>query len=78
MWKAARENIEGLPDCPPHLSEPAYANLAFFPNCHVCIELSLLNSFISLRITVLPQVQRANCPVGVQRTILPRMRQGPV
>ena len=35
MWKAARANVEGLPDCPAHLSEPAYANLAFFPYCHV-------------------------------------------
>ncbi|KAH9839225.1 uncharacterized protein C8Q71DRAFT_855858 [Rhodofomes roseus] len=38
MWKAARVNVEGLPDCPPRLSEPAYANLAFFPYCHNCLK----------------------------------------
>ena len=35
VWRIARGNIEGLPDCPVHLSEPAYANLAFDPHCHV-------------------------------------------
>ncbi|KAH9935794.1 uncharacterized protein B0H18DRAFT_423867 [Fomitopsis serialis] len=38
MWKAARANVKDLPDCPPHLSEPAYANLAFFPYCHHCLK----------------------------------------
>ena len=37
LWKVARLNIEGLPDCPPYLSEPAYANLAFDAHCHVRI-----------------------------------------
>lgn len=36
LWRASRRNVEGLPDCPPHLSEPAYANLAFSPYCHGC------------------------------------------
>ncbi|KAI0074572.1 hypothetical protein K474DRAFT_1601318 [Panus rudis PR-1116 ss-1] len=40
-WKAARENIPGLPDCPPDLSEPAYANLVFDPHCHVCTRFCL-------------------------------------
>ena len=35
FWKAARQQVPGLPDCPPYLSEPAYANLAFFSHCHV-------------------------------------------
>ena len=35
IWRSAREHIEGLPPCPPYLSEPAYANLAFSPYCHV-------------------------------------------
>jgi hypothetical protein len=34
-WKAARLQVDGLPDCPPDLSEPQYANLAFYPHCHV-------------------------------------------
>lgn len=36
FWRAARENIKGLPDCPSFLSEPAYANLCFDAHCHVC------------------------------------------
>lgn len=35
LWKTARLNDKGLPECPPHLSEPAYANLAFDTHCHV-------------------------------------------
>ena len=35
VWKAARRNVAGLPDCPVHLNEPAYANLAFDSGCHV-------------------------------------------
>lgn len=35
FWKTARKQVEGLPDCPPFLSEPQYANLLFFPYCHV-------------------------------------------
>ena len=36
-WKASRANVEGLPDCPEFLSEPAYANLAFSAVCHVSV-----------------------------------------
>ena len=35
IWQAARRNVPDLPDCPPELSEPAYANLLFTTNCHV-------------------------------------------
>ncbi|KAI0779425.1 hypothetical protein C8Q74DRAFT_689905 [Fomes fomentarius] len=38
FWKAARQQVEGLPDCPPYLSEPEYANLAFFSHCHSCLK----------------------------------------
>ncbi|KZT63864.1 hypothetical protein DAEQUDRAFT_770195 [Daedalea quercina L-15889] len=38
VWRAARGNIKGLPDCPIHMSEPAYANLAFGLYCHKCAE----------------------------------------
>ncbi|KAH9951402.1 hypothetical protein B0H21DRAFT_718883 [Amylocystis lapponica] len=37
VWKTARRNIKDFPECPPHLSEPAYANLAFSPYCHECL-----------------------------------------
>ncbi|KAF9234867.1 hypothetical protein BU15DRAFT_52049, partial [Melanogaster broomeanus] len=35
VWKTARSQVEGLPDCPSDLSEPQYANLVFYPRCHV-------------------------------------------
>lgn len=35
LWKAARMNVDGLPDCPPHLSEPKYADLVFDTRCQV-------------------------------------------
>lgn len=38
LWKAARANVEGLPECPSYLSEPQYANLVFSPHCHVSLE----------------------------------------
>ncbi len=34
FWRAARGQVEGLPQCPNFLSEPAYANLVFFSHCH--------------------------------------------
>ncbi|KDR85883.1 hypothetical protein GALMADRAFT_235021 [Galerina marginata CBS 339.88] len=37
IWKQARLNIDGLPDCPSDLNEPQYANLAFSNNCHFCL-----------------------------------------
>ncbi|KAI0646993.1 hypothetical protein C8Q79DRAFT_1009145 [Trametes meyenii] len=36
FWKSARRNVDDLPECPSSLSEPAYANLMFFPHCHDC------------------------------------------
>ena len=40
FWRAARQQIPGLPECPPFLSEPQYANLLFFSHCHVsCVSL---------------------------------------
>ncbi|GBE83905.1 hypothetical protein SCP_0509640 [Sparassis crispa] len=43
LWKAARKNVDGLPDCPPYLSEPEYANLAFSPHCHSCLKSNIQN-----------------------------------
>ncbi|KAG2366955.1 hypothetical protein BDR07DRAFT_1479728 [Suillus spraguei] len=34
-WKTARLQVDDLPDCPQDMSEPQYANLAFYPHCHV-------------------------------------------
>ncbi|KAI0689362.1 hypothetical protein C8T65DRAFT_817778 [Cerioporus squamosus] len=38
FWRAARRQIEDLPQCPTFLSEPAYANLMFFSHCHGCLK----------------------------------------
>ncbi|KAI0355612.1 hypothetical protein OH77DRAFT_1454044 [Trametes cingulata] len=38
FWKAARQQVDGLPDCPSFLSEPQYANLLFFTHCHNCLK----------------------------------------
>ncbi|KAF9481490.1 hypothetical protein BDN70DRAFT_803339 [Pholiota conissans] len=44
VWKSARSNIFGLPDCPDDLSEPQYAALMFVKRCTVSF--SQLNSSI--------------------------------
>ncbi|TFK68225.1 hypothetical protein BDN72DRAFT_960384 [Pluteus cervinus] len=36
VWRAARSNLPGMPECPPDMTEPEYANLAFDPRCHYC------------------------------------------
>ncbi|KAL0563817.1 hypothetical protein V5O48_018246 [Marasmius crinis-equi] len=36
VWKEARSNVEGLPDIPEDLSEPAYAHLCFDTQCYLC------------------------------------------
>ncbi|KAI0807304.1 hypothetical protein C8Q74DRAFT_1226973 [Fomes fomentarius] len=38
FWKASIAGIEGLPKCPPYLSEPAFVNLLFFSHCHNCLK----------------------------------------
>ncbi|EIN11005.1 hypothetical protein PUNSTDRAFT_64519 [Punctularia strigosozonata HHB-11173 SS5] len=35
VWKRARANVPGLPDCPEDLTEPAYARLCFDDHCEV-------------------------------------------
>ncbi|KAI0730881.1 hypothetical protein C8Q76DRAFT_669579 [Earliella scabrosa] len=36
LWKASRENVGNLPECPPSLSEPAFALLLFSTHCQIC------------------------------------------
>ncbi|KAI9566219.1 hypothetical protein HD554DRAFT_2329841 [Boletus coccyginus] len=36
VWKTARRQVQGLPDCPADMTEPEYANLLFYSRCHVC------------------------------------------
>ncbi|KAF8131584.1 hypothetical protein EV363DRAFT_1431558 [Boletus edulis] len=37
IWVAARKNVPDLPDCPPYMSEPKFANLVFDTHCHECL-----------------------------------------
>ncbi|KAF9235124.1 hypothetical protein BU15DRAFT_65102 [Melanogaster broomeanus] len=37
VWIAARKNVPDLPNCPPYLSEPQFANLVFDTHCHECL-----------------------------------------
>ncbi|KAI0820028.1 hypothetical protein BC628DRAFT_1498125 [Trametes gibbosa] len=41
FWKAARQQVEGLPECPSFLSEPQYSNLLFFSQCHNCLKANI-------------------------------------
>ncbi|CAE6362353.1 unnamed protein product [Rhizoctonia solani] len=36
IWTSAMENVEGLPPCPPEMSEPYYVRLLFLPDCTIC------------------------------------------
>ncbi|KAG8221221.1 hypothetical protein J3R82DRAFT_1383 [Butyriboletus roseoflavus] len=35
VWRTARRQVNGLPECPDDLTEPEYANLVFYARCHV-------------------------------------------
>ncbi|TFK90029.1 hypothetical protein K466DRAFT_597265 [Polyporus arcularius HHB13444] len=37
-WATSRKQIQGLPEIPENLSEPAYANLMFCNHCHRCLK----------------------------------------
>ncbi|KAJ7283173.1 hypothetical protein C8J57DRAFT_1120601 [Mycena rebaudengoi] len=43
VWKESRRNIKALPDIPPELSEPQYANLVFDAQCHSCFSTPVQN-----------------------------------
>ncbi|KAM5534534.1 hypothetical protein V8D89_006006 [Ganoderma adspersum] len=43
FWRQARRKLKDLPDPPNYLSEPAYANLLFFPHCHNCLKPNIQN-----------------------------------
>ncbi|EUC60915.1 hypothetical protein RSOL_375800 [Rhizoctonia solani AG-3 Rhs1AP] len=36
VWHASMRNIQGLPDCPPDLSEPYFLSLIFMKKCSAC------------------------------------------
>ncbi|KAJ6502646.1 hypothetical protein DFH09DRAFT_1441321 [Mycena vulgaris] len=43
VWRAALRNVPGLPDMPPEMSEPAWANLVFDRHCHYCLAKGVKN-----------------------------------
>ncbi|KAI0714186.1 hypothetical protein C8T65DRAFT_772641 [Cerioporus squamosus] len=45
IWRKAREQVEGMPDCPPFLSERAYAHVAFSWYCHGCAKKNIPDVF---------------------------------
>ena len=47
VWKAARATVPDLPDCPPAMSEPQWASLAFDQQCQVSEREQLLFPFTS-------------------------------
>jgi hypothetical protein len=48
VWKAVLSTVPGLPDCPPELSEPQWANLAFDAHCSASESmLTLYNTVMS-------------------------------
>ncbi|KIP04621.1 hypothetical protein PHLGIDRAFT_188921 [Phlebiopsis gigantea 11061_1 CR5-6] len=54
LWRTARLNIPDLPDCPSHLSEPQYANLAFDTHCHSCDKANVKTVFWALSVRYCP------------------------
>ncbi|KIP07824.1 hypothetical protein PHLGIDRAFT_127414 [Phlebiopsis gigantea 11061_1 CR5-6] len=54
LWRTARKNVEGLPTCPQHMSEPAYANLAFGNQCHKCAKSGIKSALWPLSVRYCP------------------------
>ncbi|OJT01676.1 hypothetical protein TRAPUB_7878 [Trametes pubescens] len=67
FWKAARKQVEGLPDCPPFLSEPQYANLLFFSHCHICLKPNVK--------TIIWEVCARFCSTGCKETVFKARRE---
>ncbi|KAH8107194.1 hypothetical protein BXZ70DRAFT_916735 [Cristinia sonorae] len=61
IWKAARSNIEGLPECPPYMSEPAYANLMFSPHCHYCLSGNIQNIITPFSVRYCNSCKKMQC-----------------
>ncbi|KAH9857187.1 hypothetical protein C2E23DRAFT_378040 [Lenzites betulinus] len=49
VWRHAREGVEDLPECPPDLTEPAYANLLFDHHCHFCVKARVMTTLWTCR-----------------------------
>ncbi|TFK26760.1 hypothetical protein FA15DRAFT_754756 [Coprinopsis marcescibilis] len=42
-WRASFSELDSLPECPPGMSEPSWANLVFSPHCHICLTAGVRN-----------------------------------
>ncbi|CAA7265863.1 unnamed protein product [Cyclocybe aegerita] len=40
VWKASLREVPGLPPCPPEMTEPAWTNLVFSPQCTYCLAIT--------------------------------------
>ncbi|TCD62300.1 hypothetical protein EIP91_007096 [Steccherinum ochraceum] len=61
IWRGARQNIEGLPDCPSYMSEPAYANLMFSPHCHRCLTGNIQNIIVPFSVRYCNNCKKSLC-----------------
>ena len=70
IWRTAREAL-GMPECPPDLSEPQYADLVFFKGCYVCFILFLIpSSCVLTRISISPlSISSQSCGAGRAQTL---------
>ncbi|TDL24873.1 hypothetical protein BD410DRAFT_744574 [Rickenella mellea] len=49
IWRTARDSL-GMPDCPPDMSEPQYAQFIFTKNCYVCDKVTVQTIEYALRV----------------------------
>lgn len=71
VWRRARRQVRGLPDCPADLTEPEYANLVFYARCHVRTSSTdgLKPSEMSHRaVKNMPRLFSGKCAAGIVQT----------
>jgi len=76
VWKDARANVEGLPECPDGLSEPYYANLMFVNTCTVSHDSSINLCFThDLHSFVVKQLKTYSCALTRTCEPVPHAKQ---
>nr|VWO94846.1 F-box domain protein [Ganoderma boninense] len=50
LWRQSIATVPDLPECPPDLTEPAYANLLFDPHCHFCVKARVMTVMWTCRL----------------------------
>ncbi|KAH6916746.1 hypothetical protein BKA70DRAFT_1250428 [Coprinopsis sp. MPI-PUGE-AT-0042] len=63
-WRASFAEVVDLPECPAGMAEPAWANLVFWPHCHVCLKPGVRNVEWKFRIRMCTKCA-SNCLVEV-------------